>query len=501
MGLRKSNQPDQPEKRGVKQLLDLYRQKCISTCLLYPTFRSSAVIMTLGAANFITASEYGMDANNRCSDKLTAPTRVQSPAAPSRPRIPAFLRFWRTDKCRSVFLSHLPSADLASLRLGCHDFSVRAAPPLFANLTITFRPSTFTRPARMAALERIGHHVRTLTFCMPHTPESFLPPLLDPHTGEERVFVYQPQISCHDSQGYLTRTPKYGSSEMTDLLIQQYGPLFHAATNVPAFIRAFTAMRCISHLNVSCPGQDPALRYRRSAVDYALISLRIAVERSPLKLLSTLSLLPIHPGGLFYLRSMPAFGSSPSGMRRWAQVRKLAIHVDSWAFDAPNISTDHLKLLQDFLVPFSSNLERLFFRWKGTKGPCPFVLSSEPIVSAKKLKQRSRQTWFRRLRYFELANVTLHAFEVCSLINRHRRTLKECDFDEVDLRSGNWDEALAVLTTLSGNESWRDKQVLTPPPSRGSMCGTNDGEMPNEMYFGSPRHMKSFLRDSVMLSS
>src|SRR5438477_2127740 len=101
-----------------------------------------------------------------------------------------FLRFWWTQNLRDTFLECLPKEDLANFRLACHDFGVRGAPVLFREITVNFRTGSFTRPARIAALERIGHHVRTLTFHMEHTSETFLPPLLDPVTGEEQVYIY-----------------------------------------------------------------------------------------------------------------------------------------------------------------------------------------------------------------------------------------------------------------------------------------------------------------------
>lgn len=199
----------------------------------------------------------------------------------------AFLQFWWTGRTRESFLSHLDNEELASLRLVCHDFSVRAAPRLFDDLKMTFKTSLFTKPARMAALNRIGHHVRAFTFNMPHSAETFLPPLLDPTTGEEETFIYEPYVqSSRDSASRLSN-PTYGSWEMTDMLVKQYSPLFHAAANIPSFIRAFSAMPGLKHLIISCPGQEAGQRYRRSIVDYALISLRIAVERSKLDALSS----------------------------------------------------------------------------------------------------------------------------------------------------------------------------------------------------------------------
>ncbi|KAI9749870.1 MAG: hypothetical protein M1815_002223 [Lichina confinis] len=549
--------------RNVKQLLESYQQKCISGCLLYPTFRSSSVIMTLSAARPMSQVTAMSDPEASPSSNLddrpveaSRPLEYPTQGAPSaHPEGSAFLRFWWNDQTRQTFLDRVPTDDLVSLRRACHDFSVRAAPVLFADLTVTFRASTFSKPARMAALERIGHHVRTLTFRMPHTTETFLPPLLDPTTGEERVFVYQPQkatggVCASPVKRPASAEPKYGSWEMTDLLTQQYGPLFHAATNVPAFVRALTAMSSVAHLKVCCPGQEPSQRYRRSAVDYALISLRIAVERAPLTSLRRLSLTPVHPGAILYLRSGMGLGALPNSGRRWAQIRHLTIHMDSWGFGAPHAATDHLKLLHHYLLSFSASLRSVSFRWIGAKGPCPFTLDTEPLLlspitsspsprtppppppptaprkvslthsspaaspsssssppalssssrsatpaSAATLPttchstpasasasasspspslSRLRRARFRRLRHAELCNAYPDASQLNRFISRHRHSLQECDFDAVELRSGNWDEALAVLTRISGSERWKREQTempaspATPPPKTAS---------------------------------
>lgn len=503
-------QLERSQSRNIKQLLESYRQRCISTCLLYPTFRSSSVIMTMSAIRSVSNTHPTVGAIMKADPPrgdIQTKTTLQSPPPPQKPDGSAFLRFWWTDKTRETFLTHLPSEDLASLRRACHDFSIRAAPVLFAELTITFRAGTFTKPARMAALERIGHYVRTLTFLMPHTAETFLPPLIDPINGEPKVFVYEPQLCSGPSAQNPHPSPKYGSWEMTDLLAKQYGPLFHAATNIPAFIRAFTAMPSITHLKISCPGQEPSQRYRRSAVDHALISLRMAVERAPLKSLSALSLMPIHPGGLLYLRSSMGIGARPDGVRRWAQVKKLAIHMDSWAFDLPNSPTDHLKLLHSYLISFSPNLERLFFRWKGARGPCPFTLDTEPILLNPTLTTSGQQRRLPRLRLprlrcAELSNSHPDASQLNRFIHRHRRTLQECDFDEVDLRTGTWDEALAVLTRISGSEKWKEDLVsptVTETSEEGTQGQAHGHGHKRESYFGSPEHMKGFLRDSVVM--
>lgn len=455
----------------------------------------------------------------------------------------AFAQFWRTDLTRDTFLGYLGKDDLRTLRLVCHEFSARSARFLFSDIDVTFRSSTFTKPARMAALERIGCHVRTLTFRLPHTPETFLPPLLDPMTGEERAFIYTPQVHVGSPGQSRLSEPKYGTWEITDLLVKQYPPLFHAATNVPAFVRAFSCIPSLRHLKVVSEGQAPEHRYRRSVVDYALISLRLAVEKAPLRSLETLSLLPIHPGALVHLRPYMGFGATPGSRKRWMQIRKLAIHMESFHFETGQ-SSDHLKILHSYLQGFP-NLQSFIFRWKGNKGPSPLSLATEPVLcrpSPSAACPRSHRTplkslKFPRLRFMELENAIMDATQIATFILEHRRTLDEFEFEDVKLRSGTWDEALAPLTAISGSEKWKRSQeelmevpfVLSPssvvekPPVRRTLredqsqrrkdrldrldrlLALRDGAShlakakakTRELFWGSPEHMKRFLRASI----
>ncbi|KAK5442040.1 hypothetical protein LTS15_011088 [Exophiala xenobiotica] len=257
--------------------------------------------------------------------------------------VPALARFWQTDLTRECFLSFLPKADLRSLRLVCREYSRDIAPVLFKSLDIQFTTNVFTRRARMSALERIGHHVRKLSFIMPHQSETFLPPLLVPGTSDEVTFTYEPRLSLSrppssGSSSTSRSTSKYGSWEVNDLLVKQYPPLFHAATNVDSFFRALVALPDLRHLEISCPGQPTSQRYRKDIVDYALISLRLAVESANPAQLESLTLAPIHPGAILYLRPHLTFGSSPAASRVWRRIKKLDIEMDS--FEAFQIHLD-----------------------------------------------------------------------------------------------------------------------------------------------------------------
>lgn len=444
----------------------------------------------------------------------------------------AFLRFWWTDKTRDSFLSCVPKEDLAPFRLACHDFGARAAPVLFENISITFRASIFTKPARMAALDRIGVHVRTLKFSMAHSAETFLPPLLDPVTGEETTFIYEPHVQSTKDCASRISAPTYGSWEMTDMLVKQYSPLFHAAANVPSFIRAFSAVPKLKHLKISCPGQESAQRYRRSTVDYALISLRIAVERSRLSALDTLSLIAVHPGAPLYLNPLMGFGVLPNSAKRWRQIRKLTIYMDSIPLSASS-SSDHLKALHSYLQVFSSGLRQFKFRWHGTKGPCPLSLgkeshlqtSSPSLACPRRCHIALCPLRFERLRDMEVENIVSDASQISSFITTHQKTLRDFNFEDTHLRNGSWDEALAPLTRISGSEKWKEKSeevmdvplmlspvelpdaqlnkvvlensrvTSSPRPYHGGW--QKAGAKSRELFKGTPEHMKSFLRISL----
>ncbi|DAA76623.1 TPA_exp: Uncharacterized protein A8136_7300 [Trichophyton benhamiae CBS 112371] len=381
----------------------------------------------------------------------------------------SFIRFWSTDLTRDAFLSQVSKEDLANLRLVCHDFSVHVEPILFSELDVSLRSSTFTRPARMAALERIGRHVKSLKLTISHSPSTFLPPLLDPNTGEEQTFVYTPQV--YPSSPFSSRLsgPKYGTWEMTDLLTKQYPPLFHAATNIGSFIRAFKALGGLTKLTLSCPNQSAPHRYRRSVVDYALISIRCAVEHSPLPCLTSLTLLPVHPGALLYLRPTAiGIGTSPASCKRWRRITDLHIEMDAFPYSGGE-PTDHLKFLDSYLQCFPL-LKRLKFRWLGARGPSPLSLSTEPCLTTNKQNQFSsarpkqvKPLIFPSLHRLEIENVHVDASQVSSFIRNHRNALREINFEATTLRSGTWDDALAPLAPSPK----KAKPSPSPPPPQG----------------------------------
>lgn len=375
-----------------------------------------------------------------------------------------FYSLWAQGDIREHLFAHLSKSDICAVRLSnsaCCNLVTRR---LFQRIHLTFTPNSFTRPYRVEALARIGHHVEHLTFYMPHSEATFLPPLIHPATGAEISYLYTPHTSMAST---LTR-PKYGNSELGDILTQQYPPMFHSSTNVPSFINAVKHVPNLRHLTIKTPGQNPAERYRRDIVDYALMSLRIAVERSPyLTKLSKLSLHGVHPAAFLYLKFQdgPGFGCSPNAGKRWRQIRRMHVAVEAWDFYGPGgPGLDQLKIIDDYLRQFSGTLEKLSFTWLGGKGPCPLALAEDPLFDTPRENRKlfnevtspmsplpptpgvRGRIHFRRLKNLQVRNASMHAAQLRGLVETHRETVKEFDFENVVLHNGgNWDEALAPL--------------------------------------------------------
>ncbi|KAK3181840.1 hypothetical protein K4F52_006907 [Lecanicillium sp. MT-2017a] len=384
-----------------------------------------------------------------------------------------FLALLRSDNIKDALFPHLSTSDLCAIRQSSSACCNLLTKRLFTRIHVTFTANTFTKPSRVSALSRVGHHIEHLTFHFAHSDATFLPPLIHPQTGEEISFLYTPHTSMDSA---LTR-PKYANTELGDILTLQYPPLFHAATNVPSFINAFHHLPNMRHLTIRCPGQDPAERYRRDIVDYALISLRIAVERAPVNNLHKLSLSSLHPAALNYLRHVAGFGSVPSAGRRWKQIRKLHMSIESWDFHGPSPGLDHLKIIEDYIRTLSPKLEKLSFSWIGRKGPCPISLSADalfaPPRSSKKLFHEVTSPMsplpvlpgrspihFPALRYLQIRNATMNAPQLRQLITSHQKTVKEFDFENVSLADkGKWAEALAPVDE---DRTWSRSSFTTP---------------------------------------
>ncbi|KAI0471358.1 hypothetical protein F4859DRAFT_505188 [Xylaria cf. heliscus] len=386
-----------------------------------------------------------------------------------------FYCLWQDSRIREALFELLPKEDICNVRLASSACCNLVTKRLFLRTHLTFTANSFTRQPKIQALSRIGHYIEHLTFYFPHSNATFLPPLIHPQSGREISFLYTP----HTSMGSVLERPKFANEGLGEILTSQYPPLFHAASNVPSFINAMKHLINIRHLTIKTPGQDPKERYRRDIVDYALISLRVALERAPMKKLNKLSL-SVHPSALLYLRPVQGFGCSPSAGRRWRQIRKMHINVDSWDFYGPSPGLDHLKIIQDFLYNYSTSLEKLSFTWYGRKGPCPIALAADPLFapprnSLKLFREVTspmsplppvpprKPVVFRKLRYLAVRNATMNAAQVADLVESHQHCVREFDFENsVLISDGNWDDALApLMRNNTHNGYWTRHSMAT----------------------------------------
>ncbi|KAJ5169886.1 uncharacterized protein N7500_002669 [Penicillium coprophilum] len=169
----------------------------------------------------------------------------------------------------------------------------------------------------------------------------------------------------------------------------------------------------------------------------------MGIEEAPLKHLHTLSLLSVHPGAVLYLRPALGFGVSSASYKRWSQIRKLTVHMATFGHE-PGRPTNHLKLLHAYLGSFPS-LQRLVFHWEGespAKGKSTQACPKTCALPLRPLK-------LKHLQQMKLVNAIMDASQVASFIQEHRSTLREFNFENVVIRNGNWDDALAPLTRLS----------------------------------------------------
>ncbi|KAI1742620.1 hypothetical protein F4680DRAFT_457161 [Xylaria scruposa] len=378
-----------------------------------------------------------------------------------------FYCLWQDSRIRDALFEELPKEDICNVRLANSACCNLVTKRLFLRTHLTFTANSFTRQPKIQALSRIGHHIEHLTFYFPHSNATFLPPLIHPQSGREISFLYTP----HTSMGSVLERPKFANEGLGEILTSQYPPLFHAASNVPSFINAMKHLMNIRHLTIKTPGQDPKERYRRDIVDYALISLRVAIERAPMKKLNKLSL-SVHPSAFLYLRPTQGFGCSPSAGRRWKQIRKMHINVDSWDFYGPSPGLDHLKIIQDYLCNHSTSLEKLSFTWYGRKGPCPIALAADPLFapprnSLKLFREVTspmsplpqvpprKPVVFRKLRYLAVRNATMNEAQVADLVASHQHCVREFDFENsVLINDGNWDGALAPLMNNNSHSGY-----------------------------------------------
>lgn len=400
----------------------------------------------------------------------------------------AFARFWQTDLTREAFLDQVTQDELCSLRLVCHELANDVALRLFKTVKVCFDIGTFSHRSCLLALDRVGYHIKHLQFYLPQSASAFLPPLIDPETLDEVQFQYEPE-DIHASRpssscSEISLHCKYGSWEINDLLVRQYPPLFHAATNITSFTRALSAMPMLRHVTIAGSEQSASLRGGRSIADYVLVSLRLAIEAANPAFLDKLDLDQISPSAIFYLRPHQGIGTSPASTRVWHRIKHLNITMDGSSCPIDDESTtDQLKILHTYLQSFRC-LEHLSFTWLKQAGPCPLSLDTEPSTSRPSSLDSVTSTLppcrplrFRRLKSLKLENAVLDASQASRLITLHRKSIRDIDFSSCTLRSGTWDDALAPLESMASNSDWRSESSLSSYASMSS-CGGEVMEVP-----------------------
>lgn len=243
---------------------------------------------------------------------------------------------------------------------------------------------------------------------------------------------------------------RYGDAVTSALLVRQYPPLFHAAANVKSFVRFIACLKNLQHLKIECPeiGGGGKVVGGTDIVDYALSSLRIAVEEAKLRSLDMLTLECVRLSDVAVLSPLMGVGAHPGSVRCWHGIRVLEMGV--YGFDTTSHHQDQTKLLRTYIRGFK-NLERLSFRWIGARGPSPLPLPTSS--STPDPQQRHRHPAFRttstpilpHLTHLFIENAKMEANQIALLTRTHKHTLKELDLENIILETGTWEDALGEL--------------------------------------------------------
>lgn len=383
---------------------------------------------------------------------------------------PLLRKIFRNEHIRREVFSHLSSQDISSLRGTSARLRKVITAKFFETLTVTFSGLSFSSD-RLLALERIGHHVKVFSFIFPHSEETYMPPMLDPKSRKSVSLLYEPS----PRQG--EKRPKrntFGSKSIDSLALHNYGILLMAALDAPQFKRALACMVDIKTLIVSCPGAPMGEPGRRCVVDYALLSLRMAIERARPQKLRKIVLDPLHLTGLqYFLPGVLAVGSVIDSRRIWSKVTTLTMTVSAWkelANGSPTLYKTQLKFLHQFLEYFN-NVEDLKFTWtREARSLCPLTLDlipyRNPILASKSDRDRSvvnRPLVFPKLATLRLENIGMNASDLRTFLSRHMSHFKQWSLDDVYFINGTLEEALKPLSISNGYTDQLRYQGLPSP--------------------------------------
>lgn len=303
--------------------------------------------------------------------------------------------------------------------------------------------------------------------------EGVLAPLVDPWTGRERAFVFPPPPSPHEDNDAggrrrkrAERGPRYGDWETTALLIKQYPSLFHAAADIGGFEEMMSGIVNLRSLTVRCTGTDglgggggggAGGGWMKTTVEYALVSLSLALETAKMESLTRLSLLHVHVRGLRALSSTRRNDQGRASSRDWRRnVRRLEMTVLS----DPGSGSRDSTTLHEFLIGFSG-LQKFDFRWEGERdsSPMPLYRTSDTAchpATRRTHRYQQHDTPFPLLTHLVIDNAIMSAKQIQDILVSHWATLEDLVLESIALTGGTWDEALAPLGDISGYNQWRD---------------------------------------------
>lgn len=221
---------------------------------------------------------------------------------------------------------------------------------------------------------------------------------------------------------------------------------------------------------MTCPAHGAQKKWednRRSAVDYALSSLQLALEKNDLKRLVNLTLKDVHAPGVAYLSPAVGCGAGMDAARFGMRLRSLTILMRSPFRKHGRNGKDramkaYISLVKRYIRTFP-NLKKLDFEWVGERGMCPF-----PVEVPRLDPDEEEPFRLRHLTDLRLGNVWAPMEHIRKIVEMHLNRIKTFEFLTLRTMSGSLDDALEPVYELARrleedrrNDPWASRDTLS----------------------------------------
>ncbi|KAA8895161.1 hypothetical protein FN846DRAFT_912080 [Sphaerosporella brunnea] len=270
------------------------------------------------------------------------------------------------DKLVSLLSSH----ELLALRATCREIAGLTAPHVAT--AFTFLQYTFTAPAALQSLMRIGAWCTSLVITLPNTPGGKITLPLRNEYDKQRVFsVFPTPVDTFWASDRYVQEKHSGIVQTADT------QLFQTARDKKAWTMMFASLPALRRLKVETPGLSPGKGLQRTCVDEALMTLREVLERRERGGQIREFVYDGHAGGVWILDPMHSWNGRGVRKAWWAELVEVEMIVSKWSlkgFHSWERGTVE-RAWRGFLAAVSEKVQVLTveLRGEGATLECPLV--------------------------------------------------------------------------------------------------------------------------------